>query len=88
MTRELLCISIIGLAATGSLGLIRSAGSRDLNRGQEIVFWMAWAAVGSWLLVTAGLFLFLPFLGFVLLFHILSVQGETAVPRHLNTGPA
>ena len=88
MTRELLCISIIGLAATGSLGLIRSAGSRDLNRGQEIAFWMVWAGVGSWLFVAAGLFLFLPFLGFVLLFHILAERRETAVPQHLKTGPA
>jgi hypothetical protein len=49
---------------------------------------MVWAGVGSWLFVAAGLFLFLPFLGFVLLFHILAERRETAVPQHLKTGPA
>lgn len=79
-----LCTSMIGLATSGGLGLTRSARSRGLSRSQEITFWIVWAVVGSWLLVSAGLFLFVPFLAFVFLFQLLAGRAVAAVPAHLR----
>ena len=87
MTHEILCASIAGLAATGSLGLARSPASRDLRRGQEIAYWIVWAGLGSWLMAIAGLFLFLPYLGLVLLFQLLVGRNQAAIPEHLQRAP-
>ena len=69
-------------AAAGILGLARATSSRTLSRQQEIWFWIAWATIGAYLLVAAGLFLFVPFVAFVLLFNIVRPEPY-ARPRHL-----
>ena len=57
-----------------------------MTRWQEIGFWIAWAIIGAYLLVAAGLFLFVPFVALVLLFNLTSRSdrtGSQARPLHL-----
>ena len=69
-------------AAAGILGLARTTSSRTLTRRQELGFWIAWAVVGTYLLVAAGLFLFVPFVAFVLLFNFVRPESHGR-PLHL-----
>jgi hypothetical protein len=69
-------------AAAGILGLVRADSSRTLTRRQEIGFWIVWAVIGVYLLVAAGLFLFVPFVAFVLLFNFVRRESQ-AQPLHV-----
>jgi hypothetical protein len=85
MHYELLSSTTI-FAAAGILGLARPTSSRTLTRRYEIGFWIIWAIIGAYLLVAAGLFLFVPFVAVVLLFKLVSrpdPTGSQARPLHL-----
>ncbi len=85
MAHELLFLCVTGIVVTGSLGLLRPVSSRGLNAVQELAFWVTWAIVGTWLLVMAGLVLFVPLLGLIVLFNMFSKRNEQhAKPRHVG----
>jgi hypothetical protein len=70
-------------ATAGILGLVRADSSRTLTRRQEIGFWIAWAVIGVYLLVAAGLFLFVPFVALVVLFNLVRPESQ-AQPLHVT----